>query len=234
MFKTFVTAGRSIFPWLDTTAERGPTEGNHKLTALAGSLLALLLALVFLTGLLMDAWWHIHYVVGFVLIPVVALKLASTGYRAIRYYTRNPIYRDAGPPEMLPRLTAPILVLSVVIALATGVALYVERSRGGTLSTLHTDAAVVSACLVGLHLLTYAPDALRTTARELRMRLSRLAAIRVAAVISALILGIILAALTYSAGVWPSRPHGRGEGIAVSRSTPAVAFNRVAEDVAGV
>jgi hypothetical protein len=214
---------------LRASADKGPTEGNHRLTALTGSLLAPLLALVFVTGLLMDALWHIHYVVGFVLIPVVALKLASTGYRAMRYYIHNPIYREAGPPELLPRLTAPILVLSVVTALATGVALYFERSRSGILSTLHTDSAVICAVLVGLHLLTYALDALGTAARELNARLSRLGSIRVAAVIASLALGIVLAIVTYSYGVWPARHQGQREGFRFSPSPTATHMNRFAE-----
>src|SRR5260370_11766000 len=93
------------------SAEKGPTEGNHRLTALTGSLLVPLLALIFFTGLFMDAWWHIHYAIGFVLIPVVVLKLATTGYRALRYYTRSPIYRAAGPPDMVSRVTAPFFAL---------------------------------------------------------------------------------------------------------------------------
>src|SRR5690242_13483051 len=155
MSKNAVDSIREVFPWLGTSVERGPTEGNHRLTAITGSLLAPLLAAIFITGLLMDAWWHIHYVVGFMLIPVVVLKLASTGYRALRYYTHNPTYVAAGPPELLPRLIAPLLALSVVTALATGVALFVQRSRGGVLSTLHTDSAVCAAILIGMHLLIY-------------------------------------------------------------------------------
>jgi len=207
-----VNALRSIFLHTGASADKGPTEGNHRLTALTGSLLALLLALVFLTGLLMDALWHIHYIVGFVLIPVVALKLASTGYRAMRYYTGNPVYRAAGPPAVLPRILAPLLVLSVVAALATGVALFVGHSRSGILSTLHTDSAVSSALLVGVHLLTYFIGALVTVARELRAGLSRAVSIRMAAVVGALALGIILAIATYNAGVWPSRLDFRRDG----------------------
>src|SRR5579864_9329682 len=100
MRKDPVIGLRDIFPWFSPPADKGPTEGNHRLTTLTGSLLVPLLALIFLTGLFMDAWWHIHYAVGFVLIPVVVLKLASTGYRAMRYYMRNPIYQAAGPPDL--------------------------------------------------------------------------------------------------------------------------------------
>lgn len=201
-----------IVPWQGASTDKGPTEGNHRLTALTGSLLAPLLAAIFLTGLLMDAWWHVHYIVGFVLIPVVALKLASTGYRALRYYTRDPIYLAAGPPELLPRLLAPLLALSVVTALATGVALFIQHSRGGTLSTLHTDASVCSVALIGLHVLTYVADALATVGRELRSRLSRSASTRLAAVAATLLLGLILAAVTYGAGVWPQRSYDRRDG----------------------
>lgn len=206
---------RDLFEWPRMPRDKGPTEGNHRLTALTGGVLVLLLALVYLTGLLMDALWHIHYAAGFVLIPVVALKLASTGYRAMRYYTGDPVYRAAGPPDPLPRLIAPLMVLSVVIALATGVLLFVERSRSGVLATLHTDAAVVSALLVGIHVLTYLPDALLTIGRELR-RLSRTpaAGLRLAAALAVLAIGIVLAVATYDAGVWPARHHEEGMGAA--------------------
>jgi hypothetical protein len=203
---------RSMFPPIGTHVDKGPTEGNHRLTALTGSLLAPLLGLVFLTGLLMDALWHIHYAVGFVLIPVVVLKLGSTGYRVVRYYSGDLIYRTAGPPAMLSRLLAPLMVVSVVVALGTGVALFVQHTRGGTLSALHTDAALSSAFLVGIHILTYALDALATLGRELRARFSRPASLRMVAALAALALGIVIALVTYSSGTWPARPYDRQDG----------------------
>jgi len=220
-----------IVPWQGASTDKGPTEGNHRLTALTGSLLAPLLAAIFLTGLLMDAWWHVHYIVGFVLIPVVALKLASTGYRALRYYTRDPVYLAAGPPELLPRLLAPLLALSVVTALVTGVALFIQHSRGGTLSTLHTDASVCSAALIGLHVLTYVADALATVGRELRSRLSLSASTRLAAVSAALLLGLILAITTYGAGVWPQRPYDRRDGNGFLTHSPSGIIQRAAAKV---
>jgi len=223
-------ASGSIAPWQRASTDRGPTEGNHRLTALTGSLLTPLLAAIFLTGLLMDALWHVHYVVGFVLIPVVALKLSSTGYRALRYYTRNPTYLAAGPPELLPRLIAPFLALSVVTALVTGVALFVQHSRGGTLSTLHTDASVCSAALIGLHALTYVADALATTLRELRSRPWHPASTRLALVAAALLLGVLLAAATYGAGVWPQRPRDQREGSGFSSQVPGAVVRRAELD----
>jgi hypothetical protein len=218
MLNDLTDAIKSFFPWIGAPADRGQIEGNQRLTALTGSLLLPLLALIFLTGLFMDAFWHIHYAIGFVLIPVVALKLASTSYRAVRYYTGHPIYKAAGPPELVPRLLAPLLVLSVVTALATGVGLFAEHSRRGVLSTLHTDAAVASAMLLGVHVLTHVLDLLGAVGRELRARLSREASYRLAAVVGTLVIGIILAAVTYSSGVWPARPHERELGTAPSSS----------------
>ena len=195
--------------WLEAPGDKGATEGNHRLIALSGAALVPLLALVFLTGLFMETYWHLHYAIGFVLIPVVALKLASTGYRMVRYYTGNPTYRTAGPPRLAPRLLAPLLVLSVASALVTGVALFMQHSRRGVLSTLHTDAAVATALLVGIHLLIYVPDALAAIGREVRRAPPvRAASLRLTLAMTVLVLGIILAIVTYHSGAWPARRFG--------------------------
>jgi hypothetical protein len=39
----------------------------------------------------------LHMFLGLLLIRPVALKLASTGYRFVRYYTANPRYHPKGP-----------------------------------------------------------------------------------------------------------------------------------------
>ena len=44
------------------------------------------------------------------LIAPVLLKLASTGYRLLRYYGRSRAYREKGPPRLPLRLLAPVLV----------------------------------------------------------------------------------------------------------------------------
>ena len=41
-----------------------------------------------------------HMFIGMVLIPPVLLKLASTGYRFVRYYTGSQAYRAKGPPPL--------------------------------------------------------------------------------------------------------------------------------------
>ena len=51
-----------------------------------------------------------HMFIGLMLIPPIALKLASTGYRFVRYYTGAPVYVAKGPPQLALRVLAPLLV----------------------------------------------------------------------------------------------------------------------------
>ena len=62
------------------------------------------------------------------IIPPVLLKLGSTGYRFFRYYAGEPRYRRKGPPHLILRLTAPVLVALTVVLLASGIWLAVAGS----------------------------------------------------------------------------------------------------------
>jgi len=205
------------------------TAANHRLTATTGIALLPLLGVVYATGLAMDAYWHVHYLIGFVLLPVVALKLAATGYRALRYYAGSTAYRAAGPPQIGLRLLAPLLVASTVAALATGIALFAEHSRDGTLATLHTDASVIAAVLLGIHALAYLGDAARSALAELGRLVPRGRSARLGIVALALSVGGLVAGMTYAGGVWPRRdfrpreravqpvaPHGSTEAARVA------------------
>ena len=54
------------------------------------------------------------------------LKLASTGYRFTRYYVATAAYRLKGPPHVLLRGLAPVLVATTLAVFATGVLLLVD------------------------------------------------------------------------------------------------------------
>src|SRR6185312_6159338 len=60
--------------------------GNEQLTAFAGILLIVLLAVEGATLLNLRALLTVHAFIGMFLLPVVALKLGSTGWRMGRYY----------------------------------------------------------------------------------------------------------------------------------------------------
>ena len=146
----------------------GGVEGNEILTsALAVGLTALLVAegvtVVHMRGLLTA-----HMFIGLVLIPPVALKLASTGYRMVRYYTRARAYKAKGPPFLPLRLLAPVLVVSAIVLLASGVLLMAAGHNGRTLLEVHKVSFVVFLVVLVPHLLWYAPRVLRSLRADWR------------------------------------------------------------------
>lgn len=135
---------------------RGGTEGNARLTALTGLVLLGLLAAEGVTILAIRPLLSVHVFVGLLLIPPVALKLAATGYRFFRYYTRDFEYVRKGPPVLLMRmLVAPGLVASTLGVFGTGVALLVVGPREGIVLGLHKASFVVWIVAFGIHVLVY-------------------------------------------------------------------------------
>lgn len=143
----------------------GGTEGNERLTAATGAALIVLLAVIGITLLRLRPLLSVHLFVGMLLIPPVLLKLASTGYRFIRYYTHDPIYVRKGPPPAALRVMAPMLILTTVVVLASGVALlFIGPSSRGTLLPIHKVSFILWAGLFALHVLGHLielPSALR-------------------------------------------------------------------------
>ena len=101
----------------------GGVDGNERLTAASGAVLLALLAAEGVTILFIRPLFPEHVFVGLLLIPPVALKLASTGWRFLRYYRGHRAYRLRGAPLLPLRLLAPLVVASTVAVFATGVAL---------------------------------------------------------------------------------------------------------------
>jgi hypothetical protein len=143
----------------------GGPAGNEQLTAATGVVLLVLLAALGVTIVRIGSLLSAHMFLGMLLIGPVALKMASTGYRFVRYYTANPPYRLKGPPAAAMRLTAPIVVLSTVVVFASGVALLLAGPGArGTLTPLHKVSFFVWIAFTGLHVfghLAELPAALR-------------------------------------------------------------------------
>jgi len=104
----------------------GWTDGNERLTAIAGVLLLALFAVLGATIVRIGQLLWLHLFLGLLLIGPVALKLASTGYRFARYYLATAAYRLKGPPHPLLRVLAPILVVTTLAVFVTGVLLLVD------------------------------------------------------------------------------------------------------------
>ncbi|HVI19322.1 MAG TPA: hypothetical protein VM712_13150, partial [Gaiellales bacterium] len=96
--------------WAAQTRAWGPP-GNERLTASVGLVLLVLLGIETLTALVLSSYLPEHIFLGLLLIPPVGLKLTSTGWRFVRYYTNSRPYRLAGPPRLPLRLIAPVLVV---------------------------------------------------------------------------------------------------------------------------
>jgi hypothetical protein len=184
---------------------RGGTEGNARLTGLTGLVLLVLLLVEGVTLVDLRRLLPVHIFVGLLLIPPIALKLASTGYRLLRYYTRAAEYVRKGPPLLLMRmLVAPGLVAATLVLFGTGVALIAVGPGGGMVLGLHKASFFVWVAAFGVHVLAYAlriPGlVVADWGRDSR---TSGAALRAGAIALALVAGLTIAlAVLPEAGPW--------------------------------
>lgn len=143
-------------------------EGNSRLTAVNGMTLLLLLAVEGVTVLNVRGMITLHVYLGVLLVGPVLLKTASTGYRFARYYTGARPYREKGPPHPLLRMLGPVVILSSLAVLGTGLGLIaVGPAHREPLLTLHQASFVIWLVAMSVHVLGHILDGSRTTWREL-------------------------------------------------------------------
>jgi hypothetical protein len=137
----------------------GGTDGNELLTSLTGGLLLVLLAVIGLTLIALHQLLSVHLFVGLVLVGPLALKMASTGYRFVRYYTGSESYLAKGPPPAALRLIAPMVVISTVVVMASGVWLLLAgpSSRSSVLP-IHKVSFIVWVAFTAVHVLGHLPS----------------------------------------------------------------------------
>ncbi len=155
-----------------------------------------------------------HIFLGLLLLPPIGLKLASTGWRFVRYYAGSKPYRLRGPPELLLRVLAPLLVAATVVLFGTGVAFLVVGHGGGLLLTAHAASFVVWGVLMVVHVLAYLPRVLRHGFSDWkpRARLPAGVGLRRYVVAAALAAGVVVGLATYSVQTsWLSHRHHRHE-----------------------
>jgi hypothetical protein len=197
-FAELVTGPQS---WERRTA--AVVEANARLTATTGIVLLSLLAVEGATLLSIRRLLPVHLAVGLMLIPLVLLKLASTGRRFAGYYLGDARYRAAGPPPILLRLIGPLVVLSTVGLLGTGVELWLFGTSFGEIwLTAHKATFVLWLGLMAIHVvghLEQAPTLVLRDAGERPPLPGRTG--RRAWVTASLFMGAVLAASTF---VWQS------------------------------
>jgi hypothetical protein len=207
----------------DVAAGRtGGTDGNERLTASIATVLLLLLAAEGATILRIRQLISVHVFLGVLLIPPVAVKLASTGYRFLRYYTGNRSYRAKGPPPLLLRvLVAPAVVASTLILFGSGVALIAlgPRRGDGLVLLLHKASFVGWFGAMSVHVLWHARRLPAVVGAEWRGR-QRIGGRgeRLLLVAAALAAGVALAVVTLpSAHAWSRLRHFDDRGAHVRR-----------------
>jgi hypothetical protein len=146
----------------------GGTAGNEILTSAIAVVLVGLLVAEGYTIVNMRGLVTAHMFIGMVLIPPVMLKLGSTGYRFVRYYTGARAYREKGPPVLPLRLMAPVLVASTVAVFVTGVLLLAAGHNSRAVLQLHQLSFVVFGVVFVVHFLAYLPRVVRSLRADWR------------------------------------------------------------------
>jgi hypothetical protein len=170
----------------------GGSAGNEQLTAVVAALLMLLLAVEGATLLQLGSLLTVHAFVGMLLIPIVGLKLGSAGWRMLRYYQGGEEYVRRGPPHALLRtIVGPIVIVSTLVLLGTGVALLVLGRTGGTIVGLHKASFFVWLGATGIHVLAH----VLKLPRVLRARVPGVGR-RIALVAASVVAGAVVATVT--------------------------------------
>lgn len=198
-------------PGTDPAAAYAGVEGNSRLTSANGMLLLALLAVEGFTILSVRQMITLHVFLGIMLIGPVLLKTGSTTYRFARYYTGSQPYRDKGAPHPVLRLLGPLVIVSSLTVLGTGVGLLaVTPEHTGLLLLAHQASFITWIAAMTIHVLGHLREAAVTSRRELRKAAEDPASgrrvVRLALIALALILGVATAAtLIPAATPWTTR-----------------------------
>jgi len=193
-------------------------EANARMTGVLGAVLLVALAVEGVTVPSVRAMFALHVFVGLFVIPVVCLKLATTGYRFLHYYRGTAAYRRKGPPHPALRVAAPLVILSTISLLGTGVVmLIVGPGRSDTWRTLHQGSFLAWFAVTTVHVLGHGIETWKLATAEARdappvPRRGGRAALIAGSLATGLALG--LASLGWTSA-WDNRPPQR-DGSAAS------------------
>ncbi|MFF1822336.1 hypothetical protein ACFVWG_33855 [Kribbella sp. NPDC058245] len=151
-------------------------EANARLTAMTGVVLLALFAAEVVTVVLgAKQVLSTHAAIGFLLIPLVFLKIASTSWRIVRYYRRDADYRRYGPPSPFLRVLGPVLMALTVVLLISGVVTYVGPSWAHPTALLtHQTSFYLWLAALASHVIAHFLETFRLTARDFFPRRSRI------------------------------------------------------------
>lgn len=153
-----------------TRDRTGRADGNERLTAASGAVLLVLFAVEGFTILAIHRLLTLHFFAGMLLIGPAVLKICSTCYRFARYYLGDPVYRRKGPPAPLLRLMGPLVVLSTVGVVGSGVVLAIDGPGQRYWLFLHKASFVIWFCVMAVHVLAYVTRLPRLLSADLPAR----------------------------------------------------------------
>ncbi|MDQ6875813.1 MAG: hypothetical protein M3042_12225 [Actinomycetota bacterium] len=191
-------------------APTGGVAGNQRLTATVAAVLLVLLAIEGITIAFIRPLLTVHVFVGVLLIGPVALKVGSTTYRFARYYLRAEPYRRRGPPPLAFRILGPLLILSSLTVLGSGVGLVATRSGRDFFLQLHKASFVLWFVLMSAHVVGYARRLVIQLAADWRRHVRAAGWVggrgwRVALVAGSVLVGLVAALASRRWGTaWPT------------------------------
>ena len=174
--------------------------GNERLTAMTGTVLLILFIAECLTLLNLGGYLTLHVFLGMLLLGPASLKIGSTLWRFTRYYTGSEPYVRKGTPTPLQRVTGPLVILTTLAVLGTGVALVIEGPQDSQWHQLHREAFLIWLPVIVIHVLSHVAELPRLLSSRPADRARELLAARVTRWLllsGSLVAGLVLALLTY-------------------------------------
>jgi hypothetical protein len=186
---------------LSSKSPKSKTIANTKLTAMVGLVIFVLLALEGVTIPFIGPLFTLHAFIGWVLLPPILLKISSTSYRFVMYYSGNYKYVKAGPPKPLLRIIAPLIILTTALLMWSGIEMVLIGPTGPGVRmwfTIHRASFIIWFGLMAVHVLAYflkaSSFALPEFTRKQGMHTLRVPwrNLRMALVVGSVVIGIIL------------------------------------------
>jgi hypothetical protein len=130
------------------------------------------------------------------------LKIGSTGYRFVRYYTGSAPYVRKGPPALLLRLLGPVVIATSAGVIGSGIALAVAGPQSPQWIFIHKATFILWFGAMSVHVLWYTPQLPRllragSPARDRVSTALAGAGRRWLLLTGALAIGLVLALATY-------------------------------------
>lgn len=175
--------------------------GNERLIALVGTVLLVLIGAEIIIAAKMRVLMPVHIFVGVLLTVPLFVKIGSTGYRFLHYYTGSPAFVQKGPPRLEMRLLAPLLLLASLGLVASGITLALLSPTNGWsvwVLRLHALSVICWLPLLALHVGAYIWRVPRLLLADWQKRVTRRVAgrgWRYAGTFVALLAGVSAAAL---------------------------------------